>query len=360
MSHKFLKVCVSCSLAGLVSAIVLPASFAADTTANAASKLVVAPALTALTSVPAATATVVTTTATTATATANTAVKQQAPYQVIALADMLGVGETAVGAALEYPTAVDAASLSPADFSVPGQTITSVYTNDKAAMTDKNVPGRYVILQFAQEKVTPESFAANHQPPKKDNKNGQGNQQGPNGPQGKQDAPMFSDRVAPDVNVAVSQVGAVDSTKGQVFKPTNTAVKSSSVYNPILAKFTQHVFKDPETGESITYDLYLPDGYDKNKKYPLVFFMADASANNGAPLMAVLQGNGAAVWASPEEQKKHPAIIVAPEYTPTLIRTIGMATDDTNTWTKGLTLVSNMLFDVIDKIAERHRCVQWS
>ena len=46
--------------------------------------------------------------------------------------------------------------------------------NDKAAMTDKNVPGRYVILQFAQEKVTPESFAANHQPPKKDDKNSQG------------------------------------------------------------------------------------------------------------------------------------------------------------------------------------------
>ena len=53
--------------------------------------------------------------------------------------------------------------------------------NDKAAMTDKNVPGRYVILQFAQEKVTPESFAANHQPPKKDDKNGQGNQQGAKG-----------------------------------------------------------------------------------------------------------------------------------------------------------------------------------
>lgn len=43
-----------------------------------------------------------------------------------------------------------------------------------------------------------------------------------------------------------------------------------------------------------------------------------------------------------------------PEYTPAHIRKLGMLTDDTNTWTKGLTLVSDLLFHVMDTYAVDH------
>lgn len=162
---------------------------------------------------------------------------------------------------------------------------------------------------------------------------------------------MYSDRLAPDLTLSVSQVANVTAADGTVYGPRES-VASSAVENPAVAGFTQQVFHDPITGESITYDLYLPAGYDptdKSKTYPLLFFTADASANNSVPEMALLQGNGATIFASAAEQAKHPAIVVATEYTRELIDKLGMLTDDTNKWTKGLTLVSDMLFDVIDK-----------
>lgn len=45
------------------------------------------------------------------------------------------------------------------------------------------------------------------------------------------------------------------------------------------------------------YNIYLPEGYDKNKKkvYPLVVFIADASANIEDAKAVLYQGNGATV-----------------------------------------------------------------
>ncbi|MBP3781158.1 MAG: hypothetical protein ILA30_05795 [Selenomonas sp.] len=43
------------------------------------------------------------------------------------------------------------------------------------------------------------------------------------------------------------------------------------------------------------YNLYLPENYDPNKKYPLLFFVADASANIYAVKAPLFQGNGAVV-----------------------------------------------------------------
>lgn len=262
--------------------------------------------------------------------------------RVTVLADVYGDGAQAAGAALLYPKVMDAAKLSVDDFAVKGKAITGVYTNDKPEMTGKSVPGKYVILTFAHVSSVP----AEREKKPGEKRAGEDEAKKRGG-----DAPMYSDRKAPDLSLSVVQTGAVQSADGTVFE-TLSAVASTDVVNPAVAGFTQHVFTDPITGESITYDLFLPAGYDANdtgKTYPLVFFTADASANNGVPQMALLQGNGATVFASPAEQKKHPAIVVAPEYTNELIAKIGMLTDDTNTWTKGLTLVSNMLFDIIDK-----------
>ena len=52
---------------------------------------------------------------------------------------------------------------------------------------------------------------------------------------------------------------------------------------------------------------------------------------------------------TPEEQAKHPAIVLAPQYTEDLIRSIGMMTTDTHQWTKGLTLVTDLILDVSHK-----------
>jgi predicted peptidase len=56
------------------------------------------------------------------------------------------------------------------------------------------------------------------------------------------------------------------------------------------------------------YNLYVPMNYDKNKSYPMVLFMHDASVNSPEHDRTLIRGLGAVVWASPEDQSKHPAL----------------------------------------------------
>lgn len=48
--------------------------------------------------------------------------------------------------------------------------------------------------------------------------------------------------------------------------------------------------------------------------YPLVLFIADASTPGKAVTAPLTQGYGGIIWATPEEQAKHPAIVVVPQY----------------------------------------------
>jgi len=260
--------------------------------------------------------------------------KINAITSVTSIAQVFGDGEKVAAIAIEYPNEIDAASISPADFSVAGKKITSVYTNDKAEYTDKNIPGRYVILNFTYINSTLDQPMHSMPPKNMMNKN---------------DAPHFSDRKAPDLSITVMQKGIIKAANGTVYLPTNDVIKNTAQIDNLIDKFKQYEYTDPKTGYKIPYNLYLLHTYDPNKKYPLLFFIPDASANSDDVKMALIQGNGATVWATSAEQKKHECIILAPEYTNVLISKIGMLTEDSNEWTKGLTLVSDLLFDVVDR-----------
>lgn len=79
-------------------------------------------------------------------------------------------------------------------------------------------------------------------------------------------------------------------------------------------KFIQLEYNDTETGESMSYNLFVPKGYDKSKQYPLVLFIADASTVNKDTKVPLTQGYGGAIWASDSDQSKHPCFILVPEY----------------------------------------------
>ena len=123
-----------------------------------------------------------------------------------------------------------------------------------------------------------------------------------------------------------------------------------SHYAEAEAKFTQHEYTDPETGLTIPYNLFLPEGYDGETEYPLVIYIADAGVNSNE-VTDVIRQDGAAVWATDAEQAKHPCIVLAPQYTLDLINSIGMLTEDDYEWSEGLTLVSKLIFSFIDEYA---------
>ena len=274
-----------------------------------------------------------------------TGMKTAGIQKVSTISQVYGDGEKPAAAVLEYPAPLTAGSLSVQDFSIPGKRITAVYTSDKPELTMKNVSGRYAILWLAQENTVSDQPMGQKQPSSAGG--AEGKDEGNHGRDGK-DAPRNSNRQMPELSLQVTQTGLVKAADGTLYAPMNQTLTSMEQLEPALQGFQLHEYTDPKTGYKIPYYLYLPGDYDAAKKYPLLFFVADASANTENPKMVLVQGNGAAVWANPVEQAKHPCIILAPAYTHQLVDSIDMLTTDSNTWTRGLTLVSDLLFDVID------------
>ena len=257
--------------------------------------------------------------------------------KVTAVTHIYGSGEQVAEAILEYPKALLPSAVKPTDFAVSGKEITAVMVNDKPELTNKTQAGRYVILQFAKQNNVYDgdlSQKPGRQARPADDKNGQGT-----------DAPRQSNRKMPDLSLQVQQVRPLTSIDGTTFAPLT--VSATAVNEPDLERFRQCEYTDKEVGATIPYNLYLPQNYDPKKKYPLLFFVADASANINAIKTPLFQGNGATIWASDSEQAKHECIVLAPQYTADLVDKIGMMTTDENVWTPGLTLVSDLLHDVI-------------
>lgn len=291
---------------------------------------------------------------------------------VTAVPKVYGDGEKVAAIIIKYPEAIQESSLTLNTFTVEGKKINKIYTNSvpelkenytstaKGLHTDttqvdtttkqtnttkttkkektnsKNTAiNQYVIAEFEYENSTPFVLT-----PRPKNQNNDGPKNG--------DAPMRSDRQAPNLNVTVTQAQPVVTKSGKIYGPTQTSVINTNTASTIIDEFKTYIYTDPTTGNSIPYNVFLPKNYDATKKYPLYFFIADASANINDNRAVLYQGNGATIFASPEEQAKHEAIIVAPQYTQDLIDKLGMMTTDKNEWTPGLTLVDNLLHHVID------------
>ena len=109
----------------------------------------------------------------------------------------------------------------------------------------------------------------------------------------------------PNLNVTVTQVQPVVTKTGTIYGPSQTSVINTSTASTIMDEFKTYIYTDPTTGNSIPYNVFLPKNYDTSKQYPLYFFIADSSANINDNRTVLFQGNGATVFASPEEQAKH-------------------------------------------------------
>lgn len=71
-------------------------------------------------------------------------------------------------------------------------------------------------------------------------------------------------------------------------------------------------------GRRMPYRLFVPAGYDKNKKYPLVLWLHGGAGRGDDNEKQIAEGNtlGATVWTKPENQAKNPAFVLAPQCPP--------------------------------------------
>jgi predicted peptidase len=82
---------------------------------------------------------------------------------------------------------------------------------------------------------------------------------------------------------------------------------------PVVERFLKLSFDDPATGETMGYRLFVPDHYDAARSYPLVLFLHGAGERGTDNESQLTASEGATIWATPEEQAKHPAFVLAPQ-----------------------------------------------
>ena len=84
-------------------------------------------------------------------------------------------------------------------------------------------------------------------------------------------------------------------------------------------RFEQKTYSDSESGLSITYHVYLPEGYDASASYPMVVFIGDSSCAGNDATVSLTQGRGGLVWATEEWQSVYPTIVAVPTYPETIL-----------------------------------------
>ncbi len=82
----------------------------------------------------------------------------------------------------------------------------------------------------------------------------------------------------------------------------------------VLPKFQQMTWEDSVTGQSMEYNLFVPADYVQGKSYPIVMFICDASCAGKEVKFPLEQGYGALIWATDEDQQRHPCFVLAPAY----------------------------------------------
>ncbi|MBQ8072338.1 MAG: hypothetical protein IJ231_01090 [Clostridia bacterium] len=87
----------------------------------------------------------------------------------------------------------------------------------------------------------------------------------------------------------------------------------------VAPKFQLLTYEDAETGASLQYQLYIPEDYDETQSYPMIQFIPDASAVGRDADYVLTQGWGGLIWAAEEEQARHPAFVVVPVFTETVV-----------------------------------------
>lgn len=116
----------------------------------------------------------------------------------------------------------------------------------------------------------------------------------------------------PGANRIAVSVTSADGSAKRVY--TVTVLRADM--KPVADAFLKFMLSDPATGLKMPYRLYVPAGYDASKSYPLVMFL-HGGGENGTDNEKQLYGTeGATVWATPAEQAKHPAFVLAPQSRP--------------------------------------------
>jgi predicted peptidase len=178
-----------------------------------------------------------------------------------AVTEIFGDGQRLTAVVVEYDTPIKNSSLSATTFTVTGRNIVRVYANARPEKSAAGQDGRFVVIELNANDANAPTY----------------NAQGP---------------VLSQASVTVNQAAPIQTASGLRYAPPAKPVSNTRQMNLIVDDFQQFKFTDPVTGLVLWYNLF----------------------TNINPYMTLVQGLGATVWASSEEQAKHPTFVLAPQY----------------------------------------------
>ena len=220
---------------------------------------------------------------------------------VTSVTEVFGTGQQITHIIVEFNERVVNSQLTKNTFTVSDRTVEKIYSNTRPERTDIVKDGRFVIIE-----LNPKDSGASLRL--------EGN-----------------DEVGFQMKKATSKITQKEDilfTNGKKLEKSIAILENNKTRNLIVENFKQFVYKDPKTGTSVKYNLYIPKNYDKNKKYPLVLFMHDMGVLSEDTKTTLLQGNGAVSFATPEEQSRHEAFVLAPQYSRQVVDDNGDITSD--------------------------------
>ena len=220
---------------------------------------------------------------------------------VTSVTEVFGTGQQITHIIVEFNERVVNSQLTKNTFTVSDRTVEKIYSNTRPERTDIVKDGRFVIIE-----LNPKDSGASLRL--------EGN-----------------DEVGFQMKKATSKVTQKEDilfTNGKKLEKSIAILENNKIKNLIVENFKQFVYKDPKTGTTVKYNLYIPKNYDKNKKYPLVLFMHDKGVLSEDTKTALFQGNGATSFAAPEEQERHEAFVLAPQYSRQVVDDNGDITSD--------------------------------
>ena len=113
--------------------------------------------------------------------------------------------------------------------------------------------------------------------------------------------------------------GGPGGQRGGGMQDKSSDTELQAMISEVAPKFELFTYEDAESGTSLQYQLFVPENYDPSVKYPLLQFIPDSSVVGKDAETVLTQGWGGLVFASEEEQAKHPSFVLVPVFTDTVV-----------------------------------------
>lgn len=138
------------------------------------------------------------------------------------------------------------------------------------------------------------------------------------------------------------QILPVKATDGRTLTE-HLLLRNTMAETLVADNFTQKVFYDQDTGDTLRYNLFVPKNVKDQERLPVVIFLHDASCSGQEDTYTLRQGLGAVTWASDEEQARHPCIVIAPQYDEVVV-------DDNYNRTSGIQTTADLIRNIIQTL----------